>query len=94
MVAQSAPFQKAVVDSKKLKAKPTDEELLQLYSLFKVGTGEDILKATKPGSFDFKAKYKYNAWKKLVDEKTTPETAQKEYVDLVEKLKGTYGFEG
>lgn len=40
----------------------------------------------------FQGKYKYNAWKKVVDEKTTPQTAQKEYVDLIEKLKGTYGF--
>ncbi len=37
-------------------------------------------------------KYKYNAWKKLVDAKTTPEDAQTKYVALVEKLKGTYGF--
>ena len=38
------------------------------------------------------AKYKYNAWKKAVDEGTTPVTAQKQYVELIEKLKGQYGF--
>ena len=38
-------------------------------------------------------KYKYNAWKKIVDEKVTPEQAQTKYVDLVEKLKKAYGFE-
>lgn len=38
-------------------------------------------------------KYKYNAWKKIVDEKVTPEKAQTKYVDLVEKLKKAYGFE-
>ena len=38
-------------------------------------------------------KYKYNAWKKVVDDKTTAEAAQKEYVDLVEKLKVDYGFQ-
>ena len=31
MVAQSAPFQKAITDSKKLQAKPKDEELLQVF---------------------------------------------------------------
>ncbi|KAL2059494.1 hypothetical protein ABVK25_000787 [Lepraria finkii] len=93
MVAQSAPFQKAITDSKKLQAKPKDEELLQLYALFKTGTGEDFSKADKPGNFDFKGKYKYNAWKKVVDHKTTAEAAKKEYVDLVEKLKVDYGFQ-
>ena len=38
-------------------------------------------------------KYKYNAWKKVVEDKTSPEDAQKKYVTLVTKLKGTYGFE-
>jgi len=38
------------------------------------------------------AKYKYNAWKKVVDAKTSPQDAQKQYVALVTKLKGTYGF--
>ena len=38
-------------------------------------------------------KYKYNAWKKVVEEdKTKPEDCQKKYVTLVEKLKGQYGF--
>lgn len=92
MVAQSPQFKTAVVDSKKLQAKPTDDELLQLYALFKIGTGEDFAAATKPGSFDFKGKYKYNAWKKAVDEGTKPEAAQSQYVDLIETLKGKYGF--
>ena len=38
-------------------------------------------------------KYKFNAWQKVVDDKVTPEDAQKKYVELVEKLKGVYGFE-
>ena len=37
-------------------------------------------------------KYKYNAWKKAVDEGTKPEAAQKQYVEMIEKLKGQYGF--
>ena len=38
------------------------------------------------------AKYKYNAWKKAVDEGTTPESAQSQYVDLIKKFKDQYGF--
>ncbi len=38
-------------------------------------------------------KYKYNAWKKVaVEDKVTPSAAQQHYVQLVEKLKGVYGF--
>jgi hypothetical protein len=42
---------------------------------------------------DKQGKAKFNAWKKVADDKTTPEDAQKKYVELVEKLKGVYGFE-
>ncbi|KAL8792695.1 MAG: hypothetical protein Q9195_004670 [Heterodermia aff. obscurata] len=94
MVVQTAKFKQAITDSKKLKAKPTDDELLELYAFFKQGTQETKFEdATKPGAFDFKGKYKYNAWKKIVDEKVTPDAAQTKYVDLVEKLKKAYGFE-
>ncbi|CAF9927505.1 MAG: hypothetical protein ALECFALPRED_003725 [Alectoria fallacina] len=96
MVAQTAAFKKAVEDSRKLKAKPNNDELLEacaLYANYKQGTGEDFSKATQPGTFQFQEKYKYNAWKKVAEEdKVTPSAAQQHYVQLVEKLKGTYGF--
>lgn len=93
MVAQTAAFKKAVEDSRKLKAKPNNDELLELYANYKQGTGEDFSKATQPGSFAFQEKYKYNAWKKVaVEDKVTPSAAQQHYVQLVEKLKGAYGF--
>lgn len=34
-------FEKAAADVKKLKSKPTDEEMLELYSLYKQGTVGD-----------------------------------------------------
>lgn len=43
--------------------------------------------------FDLKAKYKYQAWQKLVDDGVTPEEAQERYVKKVEELKGKYGFD-
>ncbi|MCJ1457562.1 hypothetical protein MMC28_007930 [Mycoblastus sanguinarius] len=92
--AQSPTFKKAIEESRKLKAKPTNDELLELYALFKTGNGEKFEDATKPGAFDFQGKYKYNAWKKVIEEdETSGPDAQKKYVTLVNSLKGKYGFE-
>ncbi|OTA94279.1 hypothetical protein M434DRAFT_394834 [Hypoxylon sp. CO27-5] len=93
MVDISPEFVKAQEDSKKLTSKPSNDDLLELYALFKVGNGEDFSKAEKPGMFDLKAKYKYQAWQKLVDEGVTPEDAQKRYVKKVEELKEKYGYD-
>ncbi|KAK2025494.1 acyl CoA binding protein [Colletotrichum zoysiae] len=90
---QSEAFKQAVIDSKKLTAKPSNDELLELYGLYKVGTGEDISSATKPGMFDLKGKAKQSAWQKVVDEGTTPEQAQEKYVALVNSLKEKYGYD-
>ncbi|KAM3470410.1 hypothetical protein MY8738_009757, partial [Beauveria namnaoensis] len=45
----SAAFKKAAEDSKKLLAKPSNDELLELYGLYKVGNAEDISSAPAPG---------------------------------------------
>ncbi|KAG9980114.1 hypothetical protein KCU78_g21745, partial [Aureobasidium melanogenum] len=55
MVAQTTAFKKAVEDSRKLQAKPSDDELLQLYGLFKQGTQDPPIESSdKPGMFDLK----------------------------------------
>ncbi|KAL3955750.1 hypothetical protein ACCO45_011313 [Purpureocillium lilacinum] len=92
-MAQTEAFQKAVVDSKKLTSKPSNDELLDLYALYKVAIGEDISKAAAPGMFDLKGKAKKNAWQKVVDEGITAEQAQERYVELVEKLKVSCGYD-
>ncbi|KAK4220828.1 acyl-CoA-binding protein [Podospora fimiseda] len=90
----SPAFQTAVADSKKLTSKPSNEDLLELYALFKVANGEDFSAASAPGMFDLKGKAKYNAWKRLVeDEGLTAEEAQTKYVAKVEELKNTYGYD-
>ncbi|RFU35684.1 hypothetical protein B7463_g725, partial [Scytalidium lignicola] len=86
-------FETAVADSKKLTSKPTNEELLQLYGLYKVATGEDITKAEAPGTFDLKGKAKKRAWQKIVDEGTSQEEAKSKYVELVEELKAKHGYD-
>ncbi|GAB2834314.1 acyl-CoA-binding protein [Ferruginibacter profundus] len=81
-----AQFEKAAADSKNLSAKPDNETLLQLYSLYKQGTEGDVNTEAPSNPFDFVGKAKYEAWSSLKGK--TKETAMAEYVALVEKLKG------
>lgn len=90
---QSDAFKKAVVDSKKLTSKPSNDDLLEIYALYKVAIGEDIANAAKPGMFDLKGKAKYNAWQKTADEGLTAEQAQEKYVAKIEEMKKTYGYD-
>jgi diazepam-binding inhibitor (GABA receptor modulating acyl-CoA-binding protein) len=77
-------FKKAAERSKKdIKERPTNEELLKLYALYKQGDEGDV-KGERPGGFDFKAIAKYNAWEELKGKSS--EEAMKEYIDLVTKL--------
>jgi len=93
-VDQSEAFKQAVIDSRKLVSKPSQDELLQLYALFKQGTQDPPTEsAENPGTFDLKGKAKKRAWQKVVDEGVTPEDAQKKYVALVEELKEKLGFD-
>ncbi|KAF5109485.1 hypothetical protein DV495_000765 [Geotrichum candidum] len=83
----SQEFQTAADQAQAFTKKPTNDELLQLYALFKQATiGDNTTPA--PGTFDFKAKAKWNAWKKL--EGTSQEDAEKQYIEFVEKLSATY----
>lgn len=84
-------FDKAVADSKKLVSKPSNDELLQLYALFKVAKGDDFESAPQPGMFDLKGKAKRNAWAEKKD--LSADDAKKQYIELVEKLKKDYGYD-
>src|SRR5438105_15720060 len=75
-------FENAVADSKTLPAKPSNETLLNLYSLYKQATEGDV-NGEPPTTFDFVAKAKYEAWASLKGK--TKESAMEEYVKLVEK---------
>ena len=79
-------FEKAAADSKNLSAKPDNETLLQLYSLFKQSTEGDASSEAPPNPFDFVGKAKYEAWSSLNGK--PKEAAMSEYVELVNKLKG------
>jgi acyl-CoA-binding protein len=78
-------FEKAVAESKTLAEKPSNETLLQLYSLYKQATEGDNMAGPPANPFDFVAKAKYDAWAALKGKSN--ETAMQEYVELVNKLK-------
>ena len=79
-------FEEAVAESKTLNEKPSNETLLQLYSLYKQGSEGDVNIEAPSNPFDFVAKAKYEAWEALKGK--SKEDAMKEYIDLVSKLKG------
>lgn len=79
-------FEKAVADSKALSSKPSNETLLQLYSLYKQATEGDNVSDPPGNPFDFVAKAKYEAWSGQSGK--TKDQAMQEYISLVSKLKG------
>ena len=80
-----ALFEKAVTDSKDLTNRPSNDTLLQLYSLYKQATEGDVNVDPPSNTFDFVSKAKFEAWGGLKGK--SKDDAMKEYVDLVEKLK-------
>lgn len=78
-------FEQAVSDSKSLSDRPSNDTLLQLYSLYKQATEGDVSAGPPANPFDFVAKAKYEAWAGLKGK--TKDAAMKEYVQLIEKLK-------
>lgn len=76
-------FNQAVIRSKELTQRPTNEELLKLYGLYKQAIEGDV-QGERPGGFDFKGAAKYDAWESL---KGKPKQAAMEaYITLVETL--------
>lgn len=76
-------FESAATRVKGLTQRPSNEELLELYALYKQGTDGDVSGA-RPGLFDLKGRAKYDAWsgKKGLGK----EAAQQAYVALVDRL--------
>jgi diazepam-binding inhibitor (GABA receptor modulating acyl-CoA-binding protein) len=78
-------FEQAQLDVKTLTTRPSNEDLLSLYGLFKQSTDGDN-DTKKPGMFDIKGQFKWEAWNNLKG--NSSETAMQKYVDLVNKLLG------
>jgi len=80
-------FDAAVGKSKEFTKRPSNEELLLLYALFKQGSEGDV-SGERPGGFDFKAIAKFDAW--TGQKGKLQEVAKQEYISLVEKLHQQY----
>lgn len=80
-------FEAAVARSKELTQRPSNEELLRLYALYKQGSEGDVT-GDRPGGFDFKAIAKYDAWAELKGK--SKEEAMKEYITFMDGLYQQY----
>jgi acyl-CoA-binding protein len=78
-------FKQAAEDVQKLRTRPSNQDLLQLYSLFKQGSVGDVT-GKRPGRLDFKGRAKYDAWARVRG--MPQETAMQSYIDLVKRLTG------
>jgi acyl-CoA-binding protein len=71
-----------------LKKRPSNEQLLELYGLYKQATAGDAGGA-RPGALDFKGRAKFDAWSRLAG--TSREDAAVRYVTLVDRLVASLG---
>ena len=79
----SARFEDAQARAKKLTGMPSNDELLELYALFKQGTVGDATGA-RPGMLDFRARAKFDAW--ASKRGMTKDAAMAAYVAFVDGL--------
>ncbi|KAJ4455875.1 putative acyl-CoA-binding protein [Paratrimastix pyriformis] len=77
-------FEQAAVDVALLSKRPNDQTQLELYGFFKQAKEGDCT-TKKPGMFDVRARYKWDAWNKHLG--MTKEAAMEAYIALVEELK-------
>ncbi len=76
-------FRSAQERVKTLTTRPSNETLLELYSLFKQATEGDV-QGKRPGMLDIKGRAKYDAW--AGRKGLGREAAMQQYVSLVERL--------
>ena len=79
-----ARFTTAAQEVQRLKSRPSNDNLLQLYALYKQATEGDV-KGSRPGFLDLTGRAKYDAW--AARKGLTNDKSMQAYVDLVEKLK-------
>jgi diazepam-binding inhibitor (GABA receptor modulator, acyl-CoA-binding protein) len=82
-MALADDFRSAQERVKTLTTRPSNEVLLELYSLFKQATEGDV-QGKRPGLLDPKGRAKYDAW--ATRKGLGREAAMQQYVALVERL--------
>jgi len=83
----TTPPTAAAAAAKAFTKRPTNDELLKLYGLFKQGSVGDV-QGTQPWAVQLEARAKWDAWK--VNEGTTQDAAKEKYIDYVDQLKANY----
>lgn len=76
-------FLQAQADVKTLTSRPSNDDLLALYALFKQASEGDV-KGSRPGMLDMINRAKYDAWAKLKG--MSQAAAEQAYVDKVNAL--------
>ena len=76
-------FESAQERVKQLTTRPSNNDLLELYSLYKQGSSGDV-SGKRPGMLDMVGRAKYDAW--AAKKGLGQEAAQDQYVALVTKL--------
>ena len=76
-------FEQAQKEVKTLTKRPSNEQLLALYSLFKQATDGDV-SGSRPGMLDMVGRAKHDAWAKLKG--TSAAQAMQQYASLVKSL--------
>ena len=87
MANNSEEFLKAAEDVKKLTQRPTDQEFLDLYGMYKQATMGDC-NTDRPGMFYLKEKAKWDSWNAVKG--TSKEEAEKKYIAIVKELQEKY----
>ena len=82
-MATQEEFTQAAEQVKTLSTRPNNDQLLDLYALYKQGTEGDV-QGKRPGLLDVKGRAKYDAWAKQHGKPR--EAAQQAYIALVQKL--------
>lgn len=82
-------FHHAAEEFKKLKSRPTDQELLEIYALYKQATMGDNT-GSRPGMLAVKDRAKFDAW--MAKKGTSKEDAMKSYVAKAQSLIKSYGI--
>jgi diazepam-binding inhibitor (GABA receptor modulator, acyl-CoA-binding protein) len=79
-------FEQAQADVKTLTTRPSSEQLLTLYALFKQASAGEASAAKKPGRFDIVGTAKYDAWRRLAG--IPADEAKTRYIATVDGLLG------
>ena len=79
-----AQFEAAIVAAKSLERRPSNDDMLELYALYKQATAGDVT-GDRPGGFDFVGAAKFDAWTGLKG--IDSNEAMQRYIDKVDSLK-------